>query len=249
MNADFDEVSAAYLIRRLIHSARDAALGTLDAQGRPFVSHVAVATLCDGAPLVLNSDLALHTQNLKRDSRASLLFVAEAGDSDDTNTRARTSLAGTMTTAPDRAMARSRFVRRHPGAAAYVDFGDMHLMRFEPERAHLVAGFGRIKTLSAPAVLIPDVDGLEVTDEGACIHMNEDHPDAMTLIATRLCGAPEGEWRAVGVDALGLDLACGETGVRAEYDTPLTNAGALRVALKRLTDAARASGGQMGAST
>lgn len=239
MAQSFDKAEAARIARTLIHTARDAAFGTLDSDGFPNVSHVAAATLVDGTPLILNSDLAVHTRNARRDPRVSLLYVAEAGEGPDTNTRARVTLTGRLEMAPGRSEARSRFIRRHPDAEFYVDFGDMHLMRMVPERGYLVAGFGRITTISADALLSPTVDGLAEIDAGACQHMDEDHADALALIATRLAGAGEGSWRAVGVDALGIDLACGDQGARAEYQSPLPSAGALRVALKQITDSAR----------
>lgn len=50
---------------------------------------------------------------------------------------------------------RSRYLRRHPSAEAFVGFGDFALYRMSVERAHLVQGFGRIHeiegALGAPA--------------------------------------------------------------------------------------------------
>ena len=71
------EPSAA--ARRLIRTALKASLGTLDrTSGHPYVSLVLVATEPDGTPLLLISRLALHTQNLGADGRASLLMMATA---------------------------------------------------------------------------------------------------------------------------------------------------------------------------
>lgn len=239
---DFTADVAAALARKLIHERREAALGTLDKDGSPNVSHAAVATLTTGRPLILMSDLAVHTHNVRRDARASLLFVADQGETGDTNTRARLTLSGTIAPAPERAYARHRFVRRHPDASMYVDFGDMHLMTMTPERAYLVAGFGRITTV-AIADLTADsaaVSAIAELDEGACQHMDEDHADALAAMA----GAPAavGSWRAGGCDPSGIDLVGPEgVTVRAEYPEPIDGAGPLRVALKRLTDASRAA--------
>ncbi len=88
-------------------------------------------------------------------------------------------------------------------------------------------------------------------DAGACEHMNEDHLDALKVIAEVLGEAPEGEWRAVGVDPLGIDmvlatgggapLRAGEIAARVEYDTPVGESHALRMALVTLTKRARAA--------
>jgi hypothetical protein len=242
MQNDFDATAAAHLGRRLVRAARDAALGTLDKGGGPCVSHVASATLADGSPLMLISDLAVHTQNLKRDGRASLLYVGPEAPGADTNTRPRISLSGRVEPVADRASARDRMLRRHPEAEMYVDFGDFQLVRFAIGGAHLVAGFGRIVDVSPDALLAPAdmVPAIADLDKEACEHMNEDHPDALALIA-RHAGGEDGQWRAIGVDPQGLDLCAGGRIVRAEFEAPVAHGGALRVALKRLTDAARGS--------
>ncbi|MEM9224544.1 MAG: pyridoxamine 5'-phosphate oxidase family protein [Pseudomonadota bacterium] len=236
--------TAARWARGLVHEAREAALGSLGADGQPHVSHVAVATFCDGSPVLLISDLAVHTKNLRRDNRASLLFVApfEAGD---TNARARVTLDGTIAEASDRDLAKARFLRRQPDAADYADFGDFRFMRLNPEAIHLVAGFGRITSLEPGQILAQTeaADAIAKMDAGGCEHMDEDHADAMELMATRLGDGPPGEWRAVGLDPLGIDMANGEQVLRVEFDEPATNGGMLRRALKTLTDRARAAEG------
>ncbi len=45
--------------------------------------------------------------------------------------------------------------RATPDAVAYRDFHDFHPWRLTPLRAHLVAGFGRIHWIEAPALLSP----------------------------------------------------------------------------------------------
>lgn len=231
------------MARALIRTALDAALGTLSADGAPSVSHVAIATLTDGSPVTMVSDLSLHTKNLKRDDRASLLFVAPHGETGDTNTRARLSLIGRMEEVADRDAARTRILRRHPDAF-YVDFPDFHLMKLVPASAHLVAGFGRVTDIPTAALLSPaDLSAdLAPMDGSACEHMNDDHLDALALMAERLAGAGPGDWRAIGIDPQGIDLAADGRVTRVEFDAPVGDGGALRVALKRLGDRARASG-------
>ncbi|WMS44263.1 DUF2470 domain-containing protein [Acuticoccus sp. MNP-M23] len=233
---------AARLARTLVHTAPEAALGTLAAQGGPHVSHVSSATMIDGAPVVLVSQLALHTQNIARDGRASLMFVAPLAGLDDNNARARVTLDGTLAPVPDAALARSRFLRRHPAAEMYVDFGDFAFMALAVADAHLVAGFGRITALEPGDILAPAdmAAALGEVDVSACTHMDEDHADALELIATRLGGGPaDGAWRSVGIDPLGIDLGAGGAVVRAEWDTPVASSGALRAALVAMTKAAR----------
>lgn len=237
----FDSGARAALARRLVRTAREAALGTLDPDGGPNVSHIASATLVDGSPLLLMSDLSPHTRNLKRDARASLLYIGTTERGADTNTRPRITLRGRVETAADRRAARDRFLRRHPDAALYIDFGDFHLMRFSIEAAHIVGGFARAGTVQAERLLSPAAmaGALAAIDGGACEHMNDDHRDALAVIA-RNAGGDGGDWRAIGVDPEGIDLSDGERIVRAEFETPVGDGGGLRMALKTLADRARA---------
>src|SRR5580765_4957297 len=75
------EPTFAEQARTLVHLARTGTLGTLSRRhpGHPFVSVMPYAPDERGRPLVLISGLAMHTQNLAADPRASLL-VAQPGD-------------------------------------------------------------------------------------------------------------------------------------------------------------------------
>lgn len=236
----FDASDAACLARALIHTSRDGALGTLDPQGHPNVSHVATATAIDGAPVFLISTLANHTGNLLRDSRASLLFVSPDVDGD-TNTRARVTVVGNARRIEAPEAVRDRFLRRHPDAELYVDFEDFSFWRLDPTFAHIVAGFGRIADIANEDLLASTAlaDKLEPVDSGACAHMNEDHLDALKLMAERIGEAPAGDWRAYALDPLGIDMATSDAAVRVEYDEPVGTSKALIQALRTLTDRAR----------
>ena len=74
--------------------------------------------------------------------------------------------------------------------------------------AHLVAGFGRIVDLK-PDDLLTDLAGAEAlvaAEPDILAHMNADHAEACRLYATKLLGAPDGDWRCVGCDPEGLEL-------------------------------------------
>ena len=71
-------------VRRLIRTCDRAVLATALAGGTAWPYASLVLTACDhgAAPLLLLSDLADHTRNLKQDGRASLLFDGTAGLAD-----------------------------------------------------------------------------------------------------------------------------------------------------------------------
>lgn len=147
-----DEGSHPALARQLIQASGTAALASLLADGAPFASHVITAPAADGAPLLLLSSLAVHSQNIARDPQASLLFVRAPEEGSDNMTAARLTLTGRVLR-DGNADTPALFLARHPDAAGYAGFADFSYYRFEVEGGHLVAGFGRIVGL-APADLV-----------------------------------------------------------------------------------------------
>jgi putative heme iron utilization protein len=147
-------VAPAALCRRLIRSAERATLATSANKGKggvggpwPYASLVLVASDRKGCPLLLISDLADHTRNIRADARVSLLYDGTAG-LDDPLTGPRVTVQGDAGQVEDNGLMEI-YLARHPSAKTYAEFTDFHLFRVRPVRAHLVAGFGRIHWLKA----------------------------------------------------------------------------------------------------
>ena len=73
--------------------------------------------------------------------------------------------------------------------------------------------------------------------------MNADHRDAVALYATARSGAPDGDWRVVGLDPEGLDMGWRETTVRLPFPGRVADTAALRRQLVLWVEEARARGG------
>jgi len=233
--------SPARAARRILRLADTGSLATLAADGAPFASLVTVATTHAGEPTLLISRLAVHTRNLERDPRASLLLVAPGGEGGDPLAGARLSLTGSVTGPEEDPVIRRRFLARHPEAGGYADFSDFSFRRFVPNSAHLVAGFGRIVDL-APAGFLTDTaeaGSLLAGEEGAVRHMNEDHADAIALYATVLLGQPAADWRMTGLDPDGADLRAGPLRARLEFSSAARSPGDIRRQLVELAGEAR----------
>jgi putative heme iron utilization protein len=236
--AEFDPRAAA---KRLIREARSAALATLMAgSGDPYCSLVNVGTAANGSPLLLISELAVHTKNILADPRASLMF--DERKSGDPLEGARVMLMGTAIET-ENADASRRYLLQQPEAEMFAGFGDFSFYEFKLIGAHLVAGFGRIVDLKPEDVLtdLAGADALVAAEAEIVAHMNQDHADACRLYATKLLGAPDGAWRCVGCDPEGLDLQCERTGLRLPFPQRVVQPGALRVVLKQMADRARPS--------
>jgi len=228
--------STARDARRLIRSLDRASLAT-SLDGWPYASLVLVAADHDARPLLLISTLAQHTQNLEKEPRVSLLYDGTTG-LDDPLTGGRVTVLG-RAERDDRAAAKARFVARHPSAELYAGFGDFALWRVAVERAHLVAGFGRIHWIASAELLARAAPPLAEAEADIVAHMNDDHADAVELYATRLLGRSGGGWRMTGVDPEGADLRRGGEVARLEFEKPVEDAEAARVELVRAVKAAR----------
>jgi hypothetical protein len=236
-----DNFDARATAKKLVRQGRSGALATLMVgSGDPYCSLVNVATAIDGAPLLLLSKLALHTKNILADERVSLM-LDERREGDPLE-GARIMLMGRCAKAKG-ASAANAYMRRHPDAEAFVQFSDFAFYRIEIEKAHLVAGFGRIVDLKPQDVLvdIADAQALVEAEVDAIAHMNTDHADACRLYATKLLGAADGEWRCVGIDPEGIELQNGRAALRLTFAQRVAAPGPLRAALKQLADRARAS--------
>jgi putative heme iron utilization protein len=234
---EFDPKIAA---KKLLREARSGALATLMAgSGDPYCSLVNVATTADGAPLLLISRLALHTRNILADTRVSLML--DERKEGDPLEGARVMLMGTAA-ASDADSARRRYLARHPSAAMFAEFKDFAFYQIGVTGAHLVAGFGRIVDLTPAEILteVMDADALLAAEDEICAHMNNDHADAVRLYATKLLGAPDGEWRCAGCDPEGFELQRDRIALRLAFPRRVTSPGMLRHVLKELAHEARA---------
>ncbi|WP_442508071.1 HugZ family protein [Novipirellula sp. SH528] len=147
-------VARANTVISITENAMMASLGTLNEDNTPFVSLVTIASQSPTSILMLLSSLARHTQNLGYSVRCSLLVVEECENHIAPLVGARVTFNGTcVRVAKDEEQeAREIFLRKHPHATVYADFGDFAFYRLEIEEAHLVAGFGKIETVSATAL-------------------------------------------------------------------------------------------------
>lgn len=235
--ANFDPKIAT---KKLMREARSAALATLmPGSGDPYCSLVNVASAFDGAPLLLISKLAIHTKNVIADSRVSLML--DERKEGDPLEGARVMLMGRAVVTTDE-NDRRRYLARQPEAEMFAGFADFAFYRIEISAAHLVAGFGRIVDLKPQEILVDPAgaDDLLAAEDGASAHMNQDHADACRLYATKLYGAPDGDWRCAGFDPEGMELQDGRTALRIPFPQRINGSGPLRAVLVQMAEQARA---------
>jgi putative heme iron utilization protein len=203
---------------------------------QPYASLVLVAFDHDAAPILLVSRLAEHTKNLIGNDRVSLLCDGTAGLAEPL-TGPRVTLLGRIgkTEEPRH---RARFLSRHPSAEMYAGFGDFAFYQIEVERAHIVAGFGKIHWLD-DYIYADETQALAETEAEILQHMNADHADAVQLYAQRLLGRSGDGWRLCGIDAEGCDLIRDQDLARLSFGKTIATAEEARAELVRLVKQAR----------
>lgn len=203
------EPSYAERARTLIHMARVGTLSTLSQKvaGFPFGSVAPYAVDAVGRPTLLFSTMAMHTQNLLADARASLL-VTQPGWTDDPLAGARVTLVGNLTPVvpADVAGVRDAYLARHENARHWVDFADFSFYQLQVLDLYFVAGFGAMGWVDAADYLHAAPDPLADSASGILDHMNADHSDALVLYCRAFAALDAQSATMTAVDRLGFRL-------------------------------------------
>src|ERR1035438_7773166 len=139
------EPSYAERARTLMHLGRVGSLSTLSRKqpGFPFGSVMPYGLDEQGRPIFLISTMAMHTQNLKSDPRASLLVTQDEAGGDPLGA-AWVTLVGNARPIPqaDVAEARKLYLARYANSRHWVDFEDFSFYRMDVVDVYYVGGFG-----------------------------------------------------------------------------------------------------------
>ncbi|PYM98048.1 MAG: pyridoxamine 5'-phosphate oxidase [Candidatus Rokuibacteriota bacterium] len=211
------EPTFAERARTLVDQARSGSLATVSRKhsGHPFASVMPYALDAEGRPLVLISSMAVHTQNLHGDARASLLVTLPGGASDPL-AAGRVTLMGEASRAGDSDLAavRAAYLERHPTARYWADFDDFSFWRLEVSDVYFVGGFAAMGWVDAADYRRSRPDPLSDAAAGIIEHMNRDHADALVAYARFFAGAEADEASMTAVDRLGFKLHLRQGGRR-----------------------------------
>jgi putative heme iron utilization protein len=203
------EPSFAERARTLMHSGRIGSLSTLSRKqpGFPFGSLMPYGLDRQGRPIFLISTMAMHTQNLQADPRASL-FVTEPDASGDALGSSRVTLIGSAhrIPAPEVTDARAVYLTGYPDSKYWVDFDDFFFYRLDVLDVYYVGGFGVMGWVTASDYSRAQSDPLAEHKKDIMQHMNADHKDALILLAKRFAGIDAQQAEMTSVDRLGFHL-------------------------------------------
>jgi putative heme iron utilization protein len=219
--------------RRLLHRESVGVLGThsVDVAGYPFGSIAPYALDYDGEPVMLISDIAQHTRNIKRDARVSLtVFERLAADP---QSAGRLTWIGDATPV-DRSEGaiRDRYLRYFPSSASYFEMHDFSFYRIRLKRARFIGGFGQIFWIEPGDMLAPNP--FRESEDGIVEHMNDDHQKALAHYCSALAGIEPRAVAMTGIDGEGFDMLADGRKVRVDLDAPIRTPEEARAALVRL---------------
>jgi len=203
------EPTFAERARTLLYLGRMGSLSTLSRKqpGFPFGSVMPYGLDDHGRPIFLISTMAMHTQNLQADPRASLLVTQQDTEGEPLGA-SRVTVVGNVVRVPNAELADARklYLERHANSRYWVDFEDFSFYRMDVIDVYYVGGFGVMGWVSAS-----DYDGSQpdpLADSSAEIiqHMNADHKDALVLLARTFVHIESTEATMTAVDRLGFHV-------------------------------------------
>jgi len=240
------EPSFAERARTLLYLGRVGSLSTLSRKqpGFPFGSVMPYGLDDRGRPIFLISTMAMHTQNLQTDSRASLL-VTQPDVSGDPLGAARVTVVGNVLAVPDSQLAEARqlYLARYANSKYWVDFEDFFFYRMELVDVYYVGGFGVMGWVAAAEYDRAQPDPLADVADDIIRHMNADHGDALILLARALARIEAQEATISAVDRLGFYLRLktqdGMRGARIAFLREVSNSAETRKVLVEMVEQVR----------
>ncbi|HEX9162332.1 MAG TPA: DUF2470 domain-containing protein [Thermoanaerobaculia bacterium] len=237
------EPSHAERTRTLLETESVGTLATQSVRhaGWPFASLMPYALTADGSPLFLISSMAVHTQNLIADPRASLLAMQSGSGSDPLGSPRATLLGRVL---PTSGAAKDLYLAEHPSARHWIDYSDFSFFRLDVAHIYFVGGFGVMGWVERDDYASAAADPLADAAAEIMKHMNRDHADALRDITRRFGGLDALEATMVACDRLGFVVrvrtAEGMKGTRIAFPEPVGSREAARKTFVSMAQEARA---------
>src|SRR5207245_5325304 len=230
----------------LVYLGRMGSLSTLSRKqpGFPFGSVMPYGLDDYGRPIFLISTMAMHTQNLQADPRASLLVTQDDTGGDPLGA-ARVTLVGNVLPIPESEVpeARKLYLQRYANSKYWVDFEDFSFYRMDVVDVYYVGGFGVMGWVSASEYDRSQPDPRADSMTEITRHMNADHQDALLLLAREFARIESQEATMTAVDRLGFHVRVktqdGTGAARIAFLREVTNPADTRKILLEIVQQAR----------
>lgn len=244
---DVPEPTHAERARTLVHLQQTGSLSTLSRKqsGWPFGSVMPYGLDDQGQPLFLISTMAMHTQNLLIDPRASLLITPPESRNDPLGA-ARVTLMGSVTKVPkdDVSHVRELYLARHANASYWVDFDDFGFFRMALADIYFVGGFGSMGWVAPADYAAAAVDPLADDASALIQEINREQQATLGLLALAFGKVEARQAMVTALDRFGFHLRIKTAermqGGRIAFSNPVRNAQEVRAGLADLAALARA---------
>ena len=217
---------------------------TLELDGYPFGSVVPFCLSRNNEIIILISDLAQHTKNIKENSKVSITLHND--DQDNIQKGWRLTIAGDAVLAGKEEIAdlAERYERYYPESRKYHEVHDFNFYVIKPKKGRYINGFGQIHWVDCENMMKPTIFDTN-TEADMITHMNEDHHDSLRLFleshASNIKVTKPELVRMTQVDQYGFAIAHDETIVRFTFDQEAKNANDIRLFLVDMVQKARAA--------
>lgn len=223
----------ALTARRLLNHQSMGVLSThsVDVEGYPFGSIAPFVIDYDGEPVLLISDIAQHTRNIKRNNKVSLTVFDQGTDDPQASSRL-TWIGDAESVNPSDTAIRLRYLRYFPAAESYFETHDFSFYRIRLQRARFIGGFGEIYWVEPGAMLARNP--FHEAESRIVEHMNQDHQQALFHYCERWKGVTAVAVAMTGIDGEGFDMLADRRKLRIDFDTPIHTAEEARAVLVSL---------------
>ena len=242
------EPSHAERAKTLVYLQQTGSLSTLSRKqpGWPFGSVMPYGLDAEGHPVFLISTMAMHTQNLLGDPRASLLVTPPESRVDPLGA-ARVTVMGSVTKVPkeENAEIRAGYLDRHANASYWVGYQDFGFFRMAIAEIYFVGGFGSMGWVTPADYVAAAVDPLATAFPNLIHELNTEQAETLLRLARALGDTEVQQATVTALDRLGFHLRLTIPGRiqggRVAFPVPVRNESEVRDSLAGL--AAQASAG------
>jgi heme oxygenase (biliverdin-IX-beta and delta-forming) len=221
------------LARRLLNHQSVGVLSThsIDVEGYPFGSIAPYTLDYHGEPIILISDIAQHTRNIKHNNKVSLT-VFDTGSDDPQSSSRLTWIGDAESIAVSDTELRNRYLRYFPSAESYFETHDFSFYRIRLRRARFIGGFGEIFWIEADSMLVENP--FKTSEQGIVDHMNQDHRQALHHYCKVFAGTEVESVTMTGLDSEGFDMLADRRKLRIDFDSPIQTVEEARANLVKL---------------
>ena len=225
--------NAALTARQLLNHQSAGVLSThsIDVEGYPFGSIAPYTLNYDGEPIILISDIAQHTRNIKHNNKVSLTVFDSRADDPQAGSRL-TWIGDAQPVDPSDTATRDRYLRYFPSAQSYFQTHDFSFYRIGLRRARFIGGFGEIYWIEPDTMLLNNP--FRETEHGIVEHMNQDHQKALFRYCELFNQEGAESVSMTGIDSEGFDLTADTRKLRIDFESAIHTTEEARAELVRL---------------